>query len=259
MGVTIASLVETARALKHRAHAHRLARRGEGGRAMDAWRAVCADTVRGGPFAGMRYPPRWGDGCAPAKWLGSYEDEVLPALVALTKRAPRQVVVVGSADGYFTVGLARALSDAQVDAFDTDVVARWNTRRLARLNETKVRMHGAATPESIAAVLTAAHTLVICDCEGYEDVLLDPTRVPALAHCDLMVELHETGQPAMGERIAARFSGAKVAFIHTRDRDVEDYPALTAIAEPLRPYVVREFRYAQRWMMITRAGWPRDH
>jgi len=221
---------------------------------MDEWREVCADVVHGGPFAGMLYPPRWGDGSAPAKLLGSYEDELHPAVAALVARAPRQVVVVGSAEGYFTVGLARLLPSAQMDAFDTDVVARWNTRRLARLNGVSVRVHGAATPESLAGTLTGQHAFIVCDCEGYEDVLLDPDRIPALAQCDLLVELHEVGRPGMGERIAARFPGAKVEFVHTRDRDLRDYASLAAIAEPLRPFIVREFRYAQRWLVIMRAS-----
>jgi len=138
-------------------------------------------------------------------------------------------------------------------------VARWNTRRLARINGANVRVHGEATPESLGAVLTGQHALVVCDCEGYEDVLLDPSRVPALAKCDLLVELHEVGHPGMGERIAARFAGAMVEFIYTRDRDLNDYPALSAVAEPLRPFIVREFRYAQRWMIITRPAPPCGH
>ena len=225
---------------------------------MDAWHAVCGDVVRGGPFTGMRYPPRWGDACAPAKLLGSYEEELYQALAGFVRRAPTQVVVVGSAEGYFTVGLALSLPGVQVEAFDTDLVARWNTRRLARLNEVKVRVHGAATPESLSRALTGTHTLLVCDCEGYEDVLLDPAHVPELLHCDLLVELHETNDASMGERIAARFPGATAAFIRTRDREPGSYRALSAVTESMRAYVVREFRYAQRWMVLARAGWPRD-
>lgn len=251
MGI-VADAIEQLRMLRHRAHAARLAQQGGGGDAMQQWQRTHGTIVAAGPFQGMRYAPRWGDASALGKLAGSYESELHPALDGLLRRTPQRVIIIGSAEGYYTVGCALALPKAHVTAFDTDAIARWNTVTLARDNGVRHRVHvqGEANPLSLTAALAGGPALIVCDCEGYENVLLDPQRVPALTGCDMLVELHEQETAHLGETIAARFPGAQATFIHSRDRDVTDYPSLHAISEPLRALAVREFRYAQRWLIL---------
>jgi hypothetical protein len=250
----IGRVLEPLRQLRHRAHADDLANDNGGAAAIRAWRAVHGEKVVTGPFAGMQYPARWGDASAPAKWLGSYEEEIAPAITQLIDRQPDLVVIIGSADGYYSVGMARRLPHARVEAFDTEWIARRNTARLASANGVStVAVHGTATRFRLAEVLRsgARRPLVISDCEGAEDSLIDPAPVPSLASCDLLIELHEREQPALGNRIAARFPTHRHEFIHTRDRDVTKYPALEPLSAELRSCIVREFRYAQRFLVLT--------
>ncbi len=238
--------------LRHRAHAARLAQIGGGRDAMRQWQLTYGQTVAEGPFRGMVYAPRWGDASALGKLVGSYESELHPVVDDLLQRAPDRIIVIGSAEGYYAVGCARSVPTARIDAFDTDVMARWNTVQLAKDNgvDRRVHVHGEANPDSLAAVLTRGRALIICDCEGYEDILLNPQRTPALAACDMLVELHEQTHEHLGEDLAARFPGAVATFTRSADRHVADYASLTAISEPLRSLALREFRYAQRWLVL---------
>ena len=238
--------------LRHRAHAARLAQAGGGRDAMRQWLRAYGQTVAGGPFSGMRYTPRWGDASALGKLVGSYESELHPAIDGLLRRAPDRIIVIGSAEGYYSVGCARAVPTARIDAFDTDVLARWNTVKLAKDNGVgrRVHVHGEANPDSLGAVLARGRALIICDCEGYEDILLNPQRTPALTACDILVELHEQQQEHLGEDIVARFPNSVATFTRSTDRHVADYASLSAISEPLRSLALREFRYAQRWLVL---------
>ena len=248
----IAGAIEQLRMLRHRAHAARLAQAGGGQDAMRQWQHAYGQTVTDGPFRGMRYTPRWGDASALGKLVGSYESELHPVIDRLLRRAPERIVVIGSAEGYYSVGCARAVPTTRIDAFDTDVLARWNTVKLAKDNgvSRRVHVHGEANPNSLAAVLACGPALIICDCEGYEDILLNPQRTPALAACDILVELHEQEHKHLGEDIAARFPDSVATFTLSADRHVADYASLTVISEPLRSLALREFRYAQRWLVL---------
>lgn len=248
----IARAIEQLRMLRHRAHAARLAQAGGGREAMRQWRHIFGNTVASGPFLGMQYTPRWGDASALGKLVGSYECELHPVIGDLLRAAPDRIIVIGSAEGYYSIGCARVVPTARIDAFDTDGLARWNTQKLAMDNgvSRRVFVHGAATPDSLATVLTRGPALIICDCEGYEDILLNPQHTPALAACDILVELHEQSQEQLGENLAARFPGSHATFIASTDRCVGDYASLTAISESRRSLALREFRYAQRWLVL---------
>lgn len=245
--------IEVLRHFRHRAHAEHIGTVDDGAAAFAAWTAAHGDGVVAGPFRGMRYPRRWGDASAPAKWLGSYERELAESVEAMIARNPVRVVVVGSADGYYSVGFSLRLPEARIEAFDPEWLARINTVRLARLNGSGVRLalHGLATPERLSRVLGHGSALVICDCEGGEDILIDPVRAPALARCDLIVEIHEREDKTVGARIAARFPDHRVEWIESRVRDMTAYPALLQLPEPLRRLVVREFReFGERWLVL---------
>ena len=83
--------------------------------------------VQSGPFRGMKIPREvsWGQGDVIPKLLGlgTYEQELIPAIYKAIRRKPAVVYNVGCAEGYYAVGLARALPEATVAAFDTGVIS----------------------------------------------------------------------------------------------------------------------------------------
>jgi hypothetical protein len=149
-------------------------------------------TVQRGPFHGMRYfaGPVWGS--ITPKWLGSYEAE-LHGVIAEVHSIPYDTIIdIGSAEGYYAVGLALLQQRARIFAFDTDFISRGQTRRLGRLNGVDQRLHlGARCRHEDINRLASGRTLVVCDIEGGEADLLNPTLATALLKSDILVEVHE--------------------------------------------------------------------
>jgi hypothetical protein len=170
-------------------------------------RQGCADTVAAGPFAGMRYIQQALCSSLYPKLLGVYEQELHPIINRILKQNYSMIVDVGSAEGYYAVGLARARPDWSVVAFDSDLIARELVAELAALNHCadRIVILGRCDPTSLASVLKPG-ALIICDCEGYEAELLKPDCVQALRTCDILVELHDVFIPGISKLLLPRFA-----------------------------------------------------
>jgi hypothetical protein len=186
--------------------------------------------ILSGPFAGMAYLNEAHGSALNAKLLGVYERELHPVWTELVRRDFDRVVVLGAAEGYYAVGLARYFPQAKVIAFETDEKARALVRELSALNQVAARMsvQGVAGPVAFAQALPpepASADLVICDIEGAERELLDPQSVPALGRAAILVELHEFAVPGIGALLRARFSSThRIREIPTQARTRADYP-----------------------------------
>ena len=109
---------------------------------------------------------------------------------------PELVVNVGSAEGYYAVGLAIRLPWARGGRLRARPgAARRRRPRSPRLNgvDARLELRGLCTPAELAALgprAAAADTFVLMDCEGAEAELADPDAVPWLAGARLLIELH---------------------------------------------------------------------
>ena len=83
----------------------------------------------------------------------------------------------------------------------------------------RVSVRGEATPADFVDC-AGRHALVVCDIEGAEQALLDPTRAPGLAAADLLVEVHELIRPGLTDMIAERFAASHR--IERIDRRLDD-------------------------------------
>ncbi len=185
-------------------------------RVLSKWRAsqlaarlapTDAPQVQGGPFAGMTYVADPSEGCFLPKIFGTYEQELHHLVEGWKDGDYAQVVNVGCAEGYYAVGLARNLG-VPIHAFDIDTVARERCTALAADNDvaTLVQVGGELTPEGLDGF--SGRTLVLCDIEGGEKTLLDPTAAPALKHMDVLVEAHESFVPGVTETLVRRFAAS---------------------------------------------------
>jgi hypothetical protein len=147
--------------------------------------------VLSGPFAGMKYFNEVCWGPIEPKWLGSYEQELHHIVERVLKKNYTDVVDVGSAEGYYAVGLAMNLPSAQVHSYDIDPWARRQQKRLAHLNGVKNLVIGKLCTNKELQSRLSNQALLICDIEGSEFALLDPFETPALRECDILVELHD--------------------------------------------------------------------
>ena len=104
--------------------------------------------VLSGPFAGMAMLPEasWGDGDLAPKLLGCYEAELHPAIAKAISRKPKNIVNVGCAEGYYAVGMARALPQSKVFAFDTNEAAQAICGRAAAATSSRRPGPGGSEP-----------------------------------------------------------------------------------------------------------------
>lgn len=177
------------------------------------WRAeVVANTIEKrhgrlvahGPFAGMVYDVRASEGTRAARLLGAYEASLHPVIEAIIARAPDLVIDIGSAEGYYAVGLARRLPLARVLARDASDRAQGLCRALAHANGVADRVEiGGLFAHADFDICQARRSVVICDIEGAEDALLDPVAAPALLQADILVECH----PGMAKGVTSRLIG----------------------------------------------------
>jgi len=212
-------------------------------------------TVRGGPFEGMTYVDRAVGSVLNLvpRLLGAYERELHGAIEEAVREAPSTVVDVGSADGYYAVGLALRLPAATVYAFDPDRFQRSLCGEVARVNGAAARVRqGGGCDASTLLTLPLRDAFVVVDCEGCEVELLDPERVPLLRRSKVLVELHEHVEPTAAE-IPARFSATHdLHLISPEPRRAEDYPELSELGPDAGELVLEEFRQqAARWALLT--------
>lgn len=199
-------------------------------RTLAKWRAeLVANTlanragtaVLSGPFKGMDYVVRASEGSRAARHLGAYEASLAPVIDAIIAKAPKVIVDIGSAEGYYAVGLARRLPQARVLARDASPKAQVLCAALAKANGVEGRVEiGGIFNHADFALCAAAKTVVICDIEGAEEGLLDPIAAPGLLKADILVECHDCITAGISDRLAARFETShKVTRI---DRKLDD-------------------------------------
>lgn len=209
--------------------------------------------VQGGGFAGLEY----GDTALghvsflPAKLMGSYEPKVVSTLIELGADADL-FVDIGSGEGYFCVGMARAHPHLRVIGFELTNSEREFSRRLAAANGVEIEVQAGADTTSFAA-FPPGRGLVLVDVEGYEAQLLDPAKAPRLLDLTLVVELHEPDAPGIEDLLRSRFERSHEIDVIEADRDdpsahreVAGWPAQDALL------AVTDGRgYLGRWMVLV--------
>lgn len=166
-----------------------------------------AGTVQTGPFTGLKLSPEvcWGDGDTASKLLGLYEDELHSNIRRVLVDGSDLVVNIGAAEGYYACGMALRLG-CNVVAVDTMQRARDITAQTAELNNLTVAVRDAVTNEELNSMLVnSKRPVLVIDCEGAEQTLLDPVTVPELAKSRILVESHDCFVPGVTEELVARF------------------------------------------------------
>ncbi len=165
-------------------------------------------TVLSGPFTGMRYPAAISVGSRLfPKLLGTYENELHTIVEQACDATYETVHDIGCAEGYYAVGCALRMPAAQIYAYDINPKAIKACSALALHNGVQCRIHigGACTPESLQALEGKPRSLIISDCEGYEDQLFTEDVIKSLRSHDCLIETHDFfGLPIL-DRLLARF------------------------------------------------------
>jgi precorrin-6B methylase 2 len=210
-----------------------------------------------GPFAGLRYPPELPahdhvSHHLMAKLVGSYEQQIYPWIEEWIGGDFELVIDVGCAEGFYAVGLARAMPDVEVRAYDIYPQAREDCAALARANgvQDRVTIAGECTPATLAAV-SQRRVALLSDCEGYEKILLDPELAPNLRHWSIIVEQHVLQDPTIAATIERRFRETHeievIEYVPPDGDGVAELERLTA--EQIR-FVLSERPYPMSWALL---------
>jgi len=216
-------------------------------------------TVMSGPFAGMLYPylANAQGGYLP-KLLGTYELELHDTWRMLSKKSFKQIIDVGAAEGYYVAGLSISFPSAIVHAFESERPLHAAIKKTAKLNrlEGRVELYGKCTCAKLSGLLSQADvaraTLLVLDCEGAEDYLLDPELVPGLREVTIVVEVHDGLVLQVGDRIANRFWDThNITIVNTRPRRMADAPLQCKLTKMHAEIALSEGRSGpMRWFVM---------
>ena len=219
--------------------------------------ALSGGKVMSGPFMGMRYVEKAAGSALAPKLIGCYEEELHPVWERIFQEKYERIVDIGAAEGYYAVGLAYRFPETRVIAFESDENARAMCGEMGRMNGVgeRLEIYGTCSVSTLKDTLIPG-CLVICDCEGYESVLLDPAAVPMLRECDILVETHDYLVPGVKELLEGRFkNGHQIQWVGSCPRDSARYPQLRGLNSRQKRLAVYEFRPAhQKWAWITCRG-----
>ena len=162
--------------------------------------------ILGGPFQGMEFLEQSSEGCHVAKLLGCYEQPLFKHLEGIFSSNFTLVLNIGCAEGYYAVGMARRMPNAKIFAFDTNKKAQQACQTLAVANgvSDRIKIGGTFEPEHFNKYQDQK-TLVLCDIEGAEVKLLQPSRADSLRKNFIIVESHECLRPGITETLISRF------------------------------------------------------
>ncbi len=153
---------------------------------------------------------------------------------------------IGSGDGYYAVGIALRAPNARIIAYDLTPVKQECLADMAALNGVRDRIdiRGACTAQELA-MLNFDSVLVVCDCEGAEEDILNPQFVPWLRHATMIVELHDFYRPQATEILTARFQNShQLQILKEYPRDPSRYQILDGESSINSRMATREDRVA---------------
>lgn len=207
-----------------------------------------------GPFAGMEYPResllvRHGA----VKLLGCYEAELHPFVREIIGNASQfqGCADIGCAEGYYAVGLARAM-EKRVIAFDTEPREIAFCEEMARLNKVEKWVETRSWCDSAyLQTLAGARWFVLSDCEGFELQLFDEKTIPALAKCDLIIELHTKADANIETILSQRFQASHRVEVARAGKRAPNFEELKTLAEADRSKAVDEMRdNGNSWLLL---------
>lgn len=189
--------------------------------------------IMGGPFEGMAYVDRAFSSMIIPKLVGIYENELFGVIREIVADPPDWMIDIGAAEGYYAVGLARSCPKLRSIAFEMESEARTLLQEVAALNGVadRIDLRGTCDPAELKKALAEGEGrrgLLVCDCEGYEALLLDPEKEPALRGVPILVELHDSYTREIMPLMRRRFeSSHEIEEIWTYNEPNRQFPFST--------------------------------
>ncbi len=162
--------------------------------------------VQNGHFKGMKYIKRSNGSALLPKILGSYEEPIQKWIIEVIENEKyKNILDIGCAEGYYACGFSMRMPNVKITAYDINEDARKNSIELKELNGlSNIEIKAECTHEELNSK-SKSNTLVFCDIEGFEQILLDPSKAPNLKYVDMLIESHDWLVPNITEELISRF------------------------------------------------------
>lgn len=191
------------------------------------------------------------------KLLGTYEAELHQVLERIGETDYKTIINVGAGEGYYANGLLKRINNALMFAFEIDPNQQQLCQEIARHNhhENRLVVQGECDIEALTQLVDQhGQGLIICDCEGYENDLLDPVKIEGLAHFDLLVELHDfqSAGATISQVFYSRFAETHtVEYINIRSRRPTEHLGFLQISsENLHTFLSEGRIYSVGWVFL---------
>jgi hypothetical protein len=211
------------------------------------------DVVLDGPFKGLKYCK---DACVtfpPSKRMGSYECELTDVVEHIVSNNYDRIVDVGSAEGYYAVGLLTRTKSSLMFAYETTSGDREWLFKNAQLNGVADRLTIGefCTPDFLQTTIQG-RTFVFSDCEGYEDTLFDLEACPLLATTDMLIECHDDTVPGITNKLQTMFAATHdIINIMPQPRDSSKWEYSTYAPWFIRNIALSDTRsLSQGWLFL---------
>jgi SAM-dependent methyltransferase len=216
--------------------------------------------VLGGPFIGMLYTnTSYGSAYYP-KILGTYEKELSHLWTFKNISGFQLVVDIGCAEGYYLAGIAHILTKKSVTpstrflGYDISHEALEEAKRILDLNNVQnYELKPSGYQSDLVNIPTPS--LLICDTEGDERIILDLNNIRSLMKMHILVEVHdEPGKRYTLDLLVNRFlSSHKITLYCFQERTLSDFPQLKwpTISKNLKKELMDEGRkYGKKWLFM---------
>lgn len=216
--------------------------------------------VLGGPFAGMRYVDEYTYGPIAPKWLGVYEPQLHLWIRRLATASYDSFVNIGAAEGYYAVGLGRIRPDIRIITFEADFLSRRSQYRMAQINGVhNIYPHSLCNHRALKKAL-GLRPFILCDIEGGELELIDPSRCEDLLRAELIIETHPVdglSVPEVTRLVADRFRRTHTVEIvrddpAARERFLEDLASSGVSLLKLQEFSFEDRRQPNEWLIAMR-------
>ena len=212
-------------------------------------------TIRGGPFAGTRYPAENARTSGPARLLGTHEQPLWEWIEQARKRDYTEIVCIGCDDGYYPGGLARRMSVATVRAYYRQASTRTSAAQLWGENGVGERVLAAREPTASVWLETSRRGRRLIFIDGYEphERLADQLAAAA-RHADVIIKNDErTAAAAAALERAAAASHTIERIDHRGERNAPASGWDEGLGELDRILAAWEWRMGQvSWTRATR-------
>lgn len=224
-------------------------------------RGIHNDKVAYGRFSGMTLSNNvwWGRLDFAGKILGTYEKQVIDKLVELS-RPGGLFIDIGSADGFFAVGMLRGGWFSRAVCFEISEKGREVTGENASKNDVfeKITIRGqAASTEIMSEVSQAEDVVILCDIEGAEFALFDDFLLKQLSGKSIVIEVHshlvDGGDQLRDELVKRAKRYFKTEIMSREAIPVGAFSELSVLSDDERMLAFSEGRGAAgEWLVLSR-------